>query len=183
MRQLSRPASAADRDRFQRVDLHEAGDLRHEPVEQSEVAAGRTDNRRSRLFINHAFLLVTLPRRVPTSVGRAAALGPRSMDETHARSRPVNRVAGTVTGASRCQACQSTPHPLRHRSKMSRTCSSVAGLQTVRLINQQQRRRIGRCQALSAYRAQRVLAVARCGFADPAGGGRHAAGCGARPAA
>ena len=43
-------------DRFQRVDLHEAGDLRHEPVEQSEVAAGHTDNRRARPFINHAFL-------------------------------------------------------------------------------------------------------------------------------
>ena len=39
-----------------RIDLHEPGDLREEPVEQAEVAAGHADNRCARLLIRHAFL-------------------------------------------------------------------------------------------------------------------------------
>ena len=53
---LSRAASTTSLVIGKRIDLHKAGDLGQEPVEQPEVAPRNADNRRKGFFIRHAFL-------------------------------------------------------------------------------------------------------------------------------
>ena len=56
------------RDGVQGIDLHEACDLREEPMEQAEVAPGYADNRRAGFLIRDTFLRQRDPRGDPLAL-------------------------------------------------------------------------------------------------------------------